>query len=155
MVYRIQIIVKENVVDKMIEKIKELSVRYKGLLLYGIFGVLTTVINIVVYAAANDYFGISNVMSNVIAWVASVIFAYITNKIWVFESKSMVVKVLLFEIITFFGCRLATGLLDLAIMYVSVDKLGLPNMGMKCLSNVIVIVANYVASKLVIFKKAE
>ena len=69
------------------EKIKELLKKYKFIILYGIFGVLTTIINIVTYALCYDMFNISNVVSNIIAWVLSVLFAFITNKIWVFESK--------------------------------------------------------------------
>lgn len=137
----------------MVAKIRELIVKYKELISYGIFGVLTTVINIAVYTVCYNLLGISNVVSNVIAWILSVLFAYVTNKIWVFESKSTEWKVLIYEMCSFFGCRLATGLLDLAIMYVTVDKLALNSTLMKCVSNVIVIIANYIFSKLVIFKK--
>lgn len=139
----------------MIGTIKKLVKKYKSLICYGIFGVLTTIINIVVYALCYEQLGISNVASNVIAWIASVIFAYVTNKIWVFESRSMELRILAKEIVSFFGCRLATGVLDLAIMYVTVDKLAFHSTLMKCISNVIVIVANYVASKLVIFNHKE
>ncbi|MDD7638468.1 MAG: GtrA family protein, partial [Clostridiales bacterium] len=135
----------------MVAKIRELIVKYKELISYGIFGVLTTVINIAVYTVCYNLLGISNVVSNVIAWILSVLFAYVTNKIWVFESKSTEWKVLIYEMGSFFGCRLATGLLDLAIMYVTVDKLALNSTLMKCVSNVIVIIANYIFSKLVIF----
>lgn len=136
---------------KCFNKCKEYLEKYRELLLYGIFGVLTTLINIVVYSLCYERLGISNVASNVVAWILSVLFAFITNKIWVFDSKSMEVSVLLKEAVSFFGCRLATGLLDLAIMYVTVDVMAWNSMLMKCISNVIVIVVNYIASKLVIF----
>ncbi len=136
----------------MIEQIKVLLEKYKAIILYGIFGVLTTLINIVVYEAFYRYVGWSNVVSNIAAWVAAVTVAFITNKLWVFESKTTEKKTLMFEIISFFGCRLATGLLDLAIMYVAVDELALNSTLMKCISNVIVIIVNYIASKLIIFK---
>lgn len=139
----------------MMEKLRILVKKYKSLISYGIFGVLTTMINICVYQLFYQHIGWSNVDSNVLAWVLSVLFAFVTNKIWVFESKSLEVKVLLFEIVSFFGCRLATGVLDLAIMYVAVDKLSFNSLAMKCISNVIVIIANYVASKLIIFNKKE
>ncbi len=137
----------------MTDTIKRLCIKYKSLISYGVFGVLTTVINIVSYAVCYNTVGISNVVSNIIAWILACSFAFITNKLWVFESKSTEIKVVIYELITFFGCRLATGLLDLAIMYVSVDLMNWNSTLMKCISNVIVIVANYVASKLVIFKK--
>ncbi len=136
----------------MIEQIKALLEKYKAIIRYGIFGVLTTLINIVVYEAFYRYIGWSNVVSNIVAWVAAVLFAFITNKLWVFESKTTETRALMFEIISFFGCRLATGVLDLAIMYVAVDELALNSTLMKCISNVIVIIVNYIASKLIIFK---
>lgn len=137
----------------MITKVKELIVKYKELISYGIFGVFTTLINIVVYTVCYDKLGIDNVVSNIIAWILSVLFAYVTNKIWVFESKSTELKVLLREMSSFFGCRLATGLLDLIIMYVAVDVMAWNSTLMKCVSNVIVIIANYIFSKLIIFKR--
>lgn len=136
---------------KCFNKCREYLEKYRELLLYGIFGVLTTLINIVVYSLCYERLGISNVASNVTAWILSVLFAFVTNKIWVFDSKSTELSVLLREAASFFGCRLATGLLDLAIMYVTVDVMAWNSMLMKCISNVIVIVVNYIASKLVIF----
>lgn len=129
--------------------------KYRSLISYGVFGVLTTVINIAVYALCYQKLGISNVVSNIAAWILAVLFAFVTNKLWVFESKSMELTVLVREAVSFFGCRLATGVLDLAIMYVTVDRLALNSTLMKCISNIIVIVVNYVASKLVIFKQKE
>lgn len=129
--------------------------KYRSLISYGIFGVLTTAINIAVYALCYQKLGISNVISNIVAWIVAVLFAFVTNKLWVFESKSMELIVLVKEAVSFFGCRLATGVLDLAIMYVTVDRLALNSTLMKCISNVIVIVVNYVASKFVIFKQKE
>lgn len=137
----------------MIDTLKSLCVKYKSLINYGVFGVLTTVINIVSYTVCYKYIGISNVASNIVAWVAACSFAFVTNKLWVFESKSIEIKVVIYELMAFFGCRLATGLLDLVIMYISVDLLTWNSTLMKCISNVIVIITNYIASKLVIFKK--
>ena len=138
----------------MIEQIKALLEKYKAIILYGIFGVLTTLINIVVYEAFYRYAGWSNVVSNIVAWVAAVLFAFVTNKLWVFESRTTEKKALMFEIISFFGCRLATGVLDLAIMSVGVDERALNSTRMKCSSNGIVIIVNYIASKLLIFKNS-
>lgn len=137
--------------EKYFNKCKEYLEKYRELVLYGIFGVLTTLINIGVYSLCYQQLGISNVASNVAAWILSVLFAFVTNKIWVFDSKSTELSVLLKEAVSFFGCRLATGLLDLAIMYVTVDVMAWNSTLMKCISNVIVIVVNYIASKLVIF----
>ena len=139
----------------MKEKIITLLEKYKSLIRYGIFGALTTIINIAAYAVVYHKFGISNVVSNIIAWVLAVVFAFVTNKLWVFDSKTLEIRTLLFELTSFFACRLATGLLDLAIMYVAVDKMAFNSTIMKCLSNIFVIIANYIFSKLVIFKKKK
>ena len=84
-----------------------------------------------------------------------VMFAYVTNKLFVFESKVKTFRQLLFQIAEFFGCRLFTGLLDLGIMYLTVELLNLYEPAMKIISNIIVIILNYVFSKLIIFKKQK
>lgn len=134
---------------------KELIKKYKSLIMYAIFGVLTTLINLVCYEMLYNHLNVSNVVSNIIAWIVAVAFAYITNKIWVFESKSLKMNVILPEIWKFISCRLATGVLDLIIMYIGVDILNGPSTILKIVSNIIVIVLNYIASKLVIFKKTR
>lgn len=140
-------------IRKMKEKIIDLWKKYKELVLYLFFGVGTTVINIMAYYVCAHPLRINTVASTCVAWILSVLFAYITNKIWVFESKSTDVGVIIKEIVSFFSCRLLTGFLDVALMFVFVDVLSFNDMWMKIISNVIVIVLNYVASKLLIFKK--
>ena len=137
----------------MIAKIKELVIKYKGLILYGIFGVLTTIINIATYAVCYRVIGIANVPSDIIAWVVGVAFAFITNKLYVFGSKSMDMKTLFPELVKFVAARLATGVLDVIIMFIGVDVMHGPDVILKVASNVIVIILNYVLSKLVVFKK--
>ena len=126
--------------------------KYKSIILYIIFGVLTTLINIVVYYICSYILGLDTILSNVIAWILSVLFAYMTNRKWVFESKTIERKDVFKEITSFFGCRLTTGVVDIIIMYLFVDVWGFSGLITKCFSNIIVIVANYVASKLIIFK---
>lgn len=135
------------------ELLKKMIKKYRSLLSYAVFGVLTTLVNILTYNLCYYQFGLNNTFSNVIAWVLAVAFAYFTNKIWVFESKSWKWSVLKREISAFVSCRLATGILDIVIMYVCVDLLHWHAMLMKILSNILVIILNYVFSKLVIFKK--
>lgn len=134
---------------------KQLWEKYKSLVLYAVFGVLTTLVNMGAYWLCFNAIGMPNVPATVIAWLLAVCFAFITNKLWVFDSKSFDKKTLRYEIPTFFGARIATGLLDVLIMYVAVDVLKWDSMVWKLISNVIVIVLNYIASKLVIFKKKE
>ena len=135
------------------EKIKELYNKYKEILMYLIFGVLTTVVNIVSYFLLARILHIDTVVSTVIALILSILFAYITNKIFVFESKTNTAKELLKEIISFFGCRAFTGILDVAFMYITDEVFNLNDMIMKIISNIVVIIVNYIFSKLIIFKK--
>ncbi len=136
-------------------KIKELMIRYKSLILYAVFGVLTTLVNMGAYYLCFNIIGIPNVPSTVIAWVLAVCFAFVTNKLWVFDSRSFSAEVLKHEIPTFFGARIATGLLDVGIMYAAVDVMHWNSTLWKLISNVLVIILNYAASKLVIFRKKE
>ncbi len=134
-------------------KAGELIMKYKGLILYIVFGAMTTLVNMAAYWLCFDVLGIPNVLSTVIAWVLAVSFAFITNKIWVFDSRSFDGKTLRREIPAFFGARLLTGLLDVGIMYAAVDVMHWNAIPWKLASNVLVIVLNYIASKLVIFRK--
>uniref|UniRef100_UPI003FF152DB GtrA family protein n=1 Tax=Roseburia sp. TaxID=2049040 RepID=UPI003FF152DB len=137
----------------MIEKGMELLKKYKSFVMYAIFGVLTTLINLASYYVLYNVLNWGNMPSTALAWLLAVIFAFATNKKWVFDSQSMEWKVLLYELASFFACRIATGVFDMAVMYVAVDVMAWNEMLWKLLSNVIVIILNYVASKLVIFKK--
>ena len=143
-------------------KIKEFLLkyfnRYRGVVLYIFFGGITTLINIVSYYVFVKYIfadmgSLANSLSNAVAWLFSVLFAFFTNKVWVFESKSWQKSVVLKEIISFFSFRFATGILDMGIMILGVDILKYNELIMKVLSNVLVLVSNYVGSKLFIFKK--
>lgn len=137
----------------MMKTIKALFEKYKSLILYVFFGGCTTLINWLAYYLCYSVAKIPNVPSTIIAWVLAVAFAFITNKIWVFDSKAFDRKTLLHEIWTFTAARIATGVLDVAIMYVTVDVLGWNANLWKLLSNIVVIVLNYVFSKLIVFKK--
>ena len=134
---------------------KELIEKSKSVISYLFFGVCTTLINLITYYLCAHILNLSTVISTVAAWIIAVVFAYITNKIWVFECKSWEKRVLLKEITSFFTCRLLTGLLDIIIMAVCVDVLHFNDMIIKIVSNVLVIVLNYIASKLVIFKRSK
>lgn len=134
-------------------KIKTLLKKHKSLISYAFFGVCTTAVNVVTYYVCFNIAGLSNILSTIIAWILAVLFAYITNKLWVFDSKSFDKNVLIKEIPAFFGCRLATGVLDVVIMFLAVDIAQSNGTVWKIISNILVIVINYIASKLIIFKK--
>ena len=122
-------------------------------ILYIIFGILTVIVNVLVYYLCYILCGISNTFSTIFAWIVAVLFAFVTNRKIVFgkcESHR-----LLFEILSFFGCRLSTGLIDLLIMMISVDVLHWNTIVWKIISNAISTVLNYIASKYFIFKKED
>ena len=134
--------------------IKSLLLKYKSVILYLVFGVLTTVINVITYHISYEMMHIANIISTMIAWVVAVTFAYFTNKLYVFESKrtgSGAIK----EAINFFACRIGTGVIEVGMMYVFVDVLALNGTIMKLITNFIVIVINYIASKFIIFNEGK
>ena len=132
---------------------KKIILKYKSIIAYLFFGVLTTLINWGSYFLCYNIVQIPNVPSTIIAWILAVAFAFITNKIWVFGSKSFNGKVLLYEIWTFLAARLIIGILDVVIMYFAVDVFAMNSTVWKLISNIIVIVLNYIFSRLIIFKK--
>ena len=137
----------------MIRWALDLMKKYREVILYLIFGVLTTLVNLISYFLLTDVAGVNYLFSNVLAWVLSVLFAYGTNRVWVFQSQAKGTAAILKEMVSFFGARLFSGGLDMGIMFVCVSLMGLPDGVIKILSNVLVIVLNYLFSKLWIFKK--
>ena len=120
---------------------------------YLIFGILTTVINIASFNILNVQLRWGWQISNMLAWLIAVIFAFITNKLFVFQSKSFTLKLFLWELITFFGARLLSLGVDMLGMWILLDLCGVNSMIAKVLVNILVIIINYVLSKLIIFKK--
>lgn len=131
---------------------KNILEKYKSIFMYLFFGVCTTGINVASYWLFYTFLTLPNVPSTILSWIISVLFAYITNKLWVFESHSFEKKVLSHELSTFFGARFLSGMVDLGIMFVFVDIFLFPAMIVKIISNVFVVIFNYIASKLIIFK---
>ena len=140
------------------QKIKELYLKYKEIINYLIFGVLTTIVSLATkYLLLFTILDASNAfqlqIAVVISWVTACLFAYITNRIWVFESKS---KEILKEMVKFFASRLATLGMEMLIMFIFVTALGL-NSDMwvvvwTLVSQVVIIIGNYILSKLIVFK---
>ncbi len=146
------------------EKIRNLFVKYKELILYLLFGGLTTIVSWGSYALL-ELSGLSVTAANALSWICAVAFAFVTNKLFVFESKSWAIKTTLREAGEFVGARLLTGLLTMVGVPLLVkwgidfpitlgDKV-LEGMIAKIIMSVLEVLLNYVASKLVIFKKKE
>lgn len=137
------------------QKIKKLVIKYKEIINYLIFGVLTTIVSLgtyygSVYTFLNPNDGFQLQVANVISWIAGVIFAYVTNRKFVFESKE---KNKLKEATKFVASRIVTLILDMVIMWFGVTILHENDKIIKLLSQLIVVIANYVFSKLIVFKE--
>lgn len=141
------------------EQIKELYTKYKEVINYLIFGVLTTIVSLatkylLLFTILDAENGIQLQIAVVVSWIVACTFAYITNRIWVFESKS---KEVIKEAIKFYVSRLATLGLEMLIMFIFVTALGL-NTRMWVIvwtifAQVVIVIGNYVLSKLIVFRK--
>ena len=139
-------------------KITEYFNRYKELLLYLAFGVATTAVNFVVYTLAVHLFRLNMTISNAIAWLCAVIFAFITNKQWVFHSHTVTARVLFKELVSFFGARILSGIIEIVApewlysLGVTADLFGIQGITAKLIVSVVVIILNYLFSKWWIFR---
>lgn len=142
-----------TLVEDIIEEKNHISWynKTKEILWYGFFGVLTTLVNIISFYLL-DKTGMNVYINNFIAWFVSVLFAFVTNKLFVFNSKSLNPKVLVKEVGSFFFFRLLSLGIDMIGMYVCISLLNFGKMLSKVFMNIIVIIANYIFSKLFIFK---
>lgn len=136
----------------MIQKIKAMIVKYWEVLIYLVFGVLTTVVNYVIYLPVYNILGLSAALSNAIAWVGAVAFAYLTNKPFVFKSHDWSLKTVVPELTKFVGCRVASGAAETLILLVTVDIFHFNGNIWKLFTSVIVVVLNYIGSKLFVFQ---
>ena len=137
----------------MFEMIRKLLVRYQDIISYLFFGVLTTVVNYLVYLPLYNYLGWSASFSNAAAWVVCVIFSFLTNKPFVFKSHDWSARVAVPEFVKFVGTRVGSGLLETVFLLVTVDMLAWNGNIMKLIVSVVVVIMNYVGSKLIVFKK--
>ena len=137
------------------ESLKVLWQRYRDILVYLVFGVLTTVVNYLVYLPCYNLLGMGAAASNVIAWVAAVAFAFVTNKPFVFRSYDWSPKVVVPELTKFVACRIVSGAAETVILLVSVDILHGNGNLWKLITSILVVILNYVASKLVVFRNSS
>lgn len=143
------------------KKLHELFLKYKEILLYLIFGVATTAVNFVIYTLLETLFHCNITLNNAVSWFGAVIFAFITNKLFVFESKEFRGPVLIKEMLSFFGARIVSGLIEIVLpeqlvnLGLDTELFGVRGLVAKALVSVIVIILNYVFSKLFIFRKGR
>ena len=137
-----------------IEEVKKDEVKKQSeLISYAIFGVATTVVSMVVYGVCNSAFEMHYLISNIVSWVIAVAFAYITNKMFVFKTRGMGFAQLKREITLFVSARLASLGIEELGLFILIGLIGWGELLAKLVMQVVVIVLNYIFSKLVIFKK--
>ena len=129
--------------------------KHKEALLYLFFGVLTTLINVIVFYLFTKIIPFDELIANVIAWIIAVLFAYVTNRTWVFSSHSETRGGVVREILSFYGGRVFTLLVEEGILLVFIKLLSLNALAVKIIAQIVIIVLNYVISKLFVFRKRD
>lgn len=125
--------------------------KHNDIILYLLFGVLTTAVNWIVYFLLLHFIEISAVVCNAVAWFIAVLFAFVTNKLFVFKSTNWHLKKVLTEAAAFWGCRLITGIFESFIILFFVDILNRSGFLWKIIASTFVLVFNYIGSKRIIF----
>jgi len=139
---------------KIIEMIKELYKKYKEIINYLIFGGLTTLVNFISYFVFAKLLSVDEVISSILSWLIAVLFAYITNKLFVFESKNNEKKDIIKELISFFTCRIISGILcDVGTFALMVKVFHINDVFSKIVTQIMVVIVNYLFSKLIVFKR--
>ncbi|HBY3339713.1 TPA: GtrA family protein, partial [Clostridioides difficile] len=123
--------------------------KHKETILYLFFGTLTTFVNIISYLFFTRVVSLNFIIANILAWILAVLFAYFTNKFFVFESKVIEIAFLFKEFLSFVSFRLFSGITEMLIMYIMIDLLFINDIIVKVFTNIIVIVLNYVFSKMI------
>ena len=137
----------------MFGMLKALFAKHYDILVYLVFGILTTAVNYLVYLPCYNLLHLSSSVSNVIAWAAAVVFAYVTNKPFVFRSHDWSAKTVIPELTRFVGTRLGSGGLETLILFAFVDVMGMHGNLWKLLTSVLVVILNYLGSKLLVFRR--
>ena len=132
--------------------IKKLLKKYKDLIAYGFFGVCTTIINFVVYMIC-VHLNMDVMLASLIAWVLSVLFAFVTNRKWVFDSQADTPSGIFTELVKFSSGRVFTQILDMIILAIFVKLLDYNEAIVKLAANILVIILNYILSKFFVFNK--
>lgn len=127
--------------------------RHTNVLMYIIFGVSTTAINYVVFVLCCDFFDMSASKSNIIAWIVAVLFAFLTNKPFVFKSKDWSRRVVIPEFVKFVSSRIVSGVAETLFLFLTVDCMKWDGMLLKLIASGFVMVLNYLASKWFAFKE--
>lgn len=136
-------------------RIRRLIHQYRNAIFYLFFGGLTTLVNWLVYFPLYNWLGFSGAISNGIAWAVAVVFAFLTNKQFVFESHDWSRKAVMPELVKFVGCRIGSGLFETAMIWLLVDLMLWNGNWVKIFVSIIVVLLNYISSKWLVFVQKE
>jgi len=137
---------------EMMRSLQPFYKRFKEQLLYLLFGGLTTLLSIGLFWLFTDPFAMNALWANVICWVICVAFAYVTNRTWVFSDKANNAAGIIRECASFFVGRFGTLALEEVVLWIGIDRLHINSMAVKIAAQVLVIIGNYMISKLYVFK---
>lgn len=137
----------------MLNKIVSFLHKHQEILLYLLFGFLTTVVNFLVYLPLHNGTSMLASVANVFAWIAAVVFAFLTNKPFVFKSSDWSVRTVFHEAVKFVCSRIGSLIVETLILFVTVDLIYWNGNYMKIITSILVVVMNYVTSKLIVFNK--
>lgn len=137
----------------MVDIIRNLVKKYWDIFAYLFFGVCTTIVNYIIYLPCYNILHLSATVSNILAWIVAVAFAFLTNKPFVFKSYDWSKKTLIPELTKFIGCRVGSGAMETVILLLAVDLLGWNGNIWKLITQIMVVILNYIGSKLLVFTK--
>ena len=126
--------------------------RFKEIINYIFFGVLATIVNVVSFYIFDSIFNWQYLLANALSIIISILFAYVTNKLFVFESKTETYQAVVREFMSFISFRLLSGLIDMLSMWILVDAITMDSIVAKLITQIIVVILNYIFSKFFIFK---
>ena len=149
---------KKDLFDLLMEKrcfrfLNPFYKRHKEVLLYLFFGGFSFLVNLGSFMLCASLFDMNELAANVIAWIITVLFVYVTNKLWVFKVELHTHGEFVLQIVSFFVARVGTLVLEEVIIFCFITKLKLNSVAVKVAAQIVVIVAKYIMSKLVIFRK--
>ena len=155
---KVKDIMKKDIFDKIMELpglriFQTFYKKYKEILLYLFFGALTMIVSIASYAICNLTFGINALVANIISWILAVMFAFYTNRIWVFQAQTNLIRDFLKQMASFCSGRIVTLIIEEVILFIFITCLHYNSMVIKVIAQVVVVILNYVISKLWVFRK--
>lgn len=151
---------KKDVFDKLmarprLKRVEPAYIEHKEIIMYTFFGIMTFFVCMITYAYFNVVMGINELLANAYSWIFTVLFSFVTNKIWVFDAPTRTLWKLLIQMFGFFSGRFFTLIVEEAILFVFITMLSFPSIIVKLFAQIVVVTLNYVISKLIVFREKK